>query len=403
MPDIEPFEALALSLHHNPGVYALLVGSGLSRAAGIPTGWEITLDLIERLAAVKGIKGQPNWETWFRNQYKKAPSYSDVLDASGASPAERRSILHGYIEPREDDAARRPTKAHRSIAKLVSAGAVRVIITTNFDRLLENALRDVGVEPTVIASDDAVVGATPLVHSKCTVIKLHGDYLDARIKNTDAELGSYAGPIDKLLDEIFDQFGLIAYADASTHIDVQEDLATALSSFQALHAQARTFVEALLQAAKSGRAATLLRDIEEELTGVVQELHVEAVADSRESFSSGQVKLNLLYAQLMARDGATSFTVVRTGANRIVFTVLAMLTVSASATFTFHGWEDDQGPYDYEESDEELEDWFETDLLFDLDTSGIFPRITNVELLGPPEEIDFGTIESMAASDARYG
>lgn len=209
MPTIEPFDALALSLHHNSGVYALLVGSGLSRAAGIPTGWEITLDLIKRLGAAQGVTNEASWDAWFRKKYKKAPSYSEVLDALGASPAERRSILHGYIEPKEDDEARRPTKAHRGIAKLVRDGTIRVIVTTNFDRLLENALRDEGVEPTVIASDDAVVGATPLVHSKCTVIKLHGDYLDARIKNTDQELGSYAEPIDKLLDEVFDRFGLL--------------------------------------------------------------------------------------------------------------------------------------------------------------------------------------------------
>jgi hypothetical protein len=37
---------------------------------------------------------------------------------------------------------------------------MRVVITTNFDRLIENAMRDAGVEPTIIASDDAVVGAT---------------------------------------------------------------------------------------------------------------------------------------------------------------------------------------------------------------------------------------------------
>lgn len=206
---IEPFEALALSVHHNSGVYALLVGSGLSRTAGIPTGWEITLDLIKRLAAVQSVKDEPNWEQWYRSKYGKAPSYSEVLDALGASPAERRSILHEYIEPKEGDDARRPTKAHRSIARLVREGAIRVVVTTNFDRLIENALRDEGVEPTVIASDDAVLGATPLVHSRCTVIKLHGDYLDARIKNTDAELGSYAKAIDVLLDEVFDRFGLV--------------------------------------------------------------------------------------------------------------------------------------------------------------------------------------------------
>jgi hypothetical protein len=100
-------------------------------------------------------------------------------------------------------------RAHHAIARLVASGAVRVVITTNFDRLIENALREAGVEPTVIASEDAIAGATPLVHSKCTVIKVHGDYLDARIKNTDAELEAYSPAMNDLLGQVFDNFGLL--------------------------------------------------------------------------------------------------------------------------------------------------------------------------------------------------
>ena len=40
---------LALSIYSNPGVYALLLGSGISRSAAIPTGWEIVNDLIAKL------------------------------------------------------------------------------------------------------------------------------------------------------------------------------------------------------------------------------------------------------------------------------------------------------------------------------------------------------------------
>ncbi len=210
MIELPPFDALALSLHHSPGVHAILVGSGLSRAAGIPTGWEITLDLIRRLAALDGIAEHEDWATWYRDKYGKEPSYSEILDALASTQAERRSILHGYIEPAEGEEARRPTKAHHAIAQLVASGAVRVIITTNFDRLIENALREAGIEPTVIAGDDAITGATPLVHAKCTVIKVHGDYLDARIKNTDSELEGYSPAMDMLLDQVFDNFGLLS-------------------------------------------------------------------------------------------------------------------------------------------------------------------------------------------------
>jgi hypothetical protein len=210
MIELPPFDALALSLHHAPGSQAFLVGSGLSRAAGISTGWEITLDLVKRLAALKGVTDHDDWEKWFRDEHGgKEPSYSELLDALASTAAERRRILHSYIEPRDgDEESRRPTDAHKAIARLAKAGAVKVIVTTNFDRLIENALRDEGVEPTVIAREDAIAGAEPLGQARCTVIKVHGDYLDSRIKNTDGELASYGAAMNALLDQVFDHFGL---------------------------------------------------------------------------------------------------------------------------------------------------------------------------------------------------
>ncbi|NNH45488.1 hypothetical protein HLI03_28220 [Rhizobium laguerreae] len=209
MIELEPINSLALTLHHAPGVQALLLGSGISRAAGIPTGWEITIDLIKRLASVQGVMDAPDWASWYRDTYAKEPSYSEILDAIASTPAERRAVIHGYIEPTDDDDIRKPTKAHHAIAKLIASGAIRVVITTNFDRLLENALRDEGVEPTVIASVDGLLGATPLVHSRCTIVKVHGDYMDARIKNTEGELETYADEFDAIIDRIFDEYGLV--------------------------------------------------------------------------------------------------------------------------------------------------------------------------------------------------
>lgn len=208
----DPDTQLAFALHENKGVFALLLGSGLSRAAAIPTGWEITLDLIRRVGLAQGAGEQADWAEWYRAKTGTEPSYSRLLEELTLVPAERRSILHSYIEPSDDDreAGRKsPTKAHFAIADLVRAGYVRVIVTTNFDRLMENALRDRGVEPTVVASPDALAGAEPPVHSACYLLKLHGDYKDARILNTDAELETYPTAYNQLLDRIMDEYGLI--------------------------------------------------------------------------------------------------------------------------------------------------------------------------------------------------
>jgi hypothetical protein len=51
----DPQTQLAFSVYENKGAFAVLLGSGLPRAAEIPTGWEITLDLVRRVAIAQGV------------------------------------------------------------------------------------------------------------------------------------------------------------------------------------------------------------------------------------------------------------------------------------------------------------------------------------------------------------
>ena len=209
---IDPILSLAFSVHSNKGIYALLLGSGISRPAGIPTGWEVVEDLIHKIASMSGEDCGPDPAGWYKDKFGEAPEYSKILDAIAKSPAERSQLLRGYFEPNEEEreqGLKVPTVAHKAIADLVANGYIRVIITTNFDRLLEKALEAAGIVPTVISTPDAIEGVLPLAHTDCAVIKPNGDYLDIRIKNTPAELKSYEEPFNRLLDRVFDEFGLI--------------------------------------------------------------------------------------------------------------------------------------------------------------------------------------------------
>ena len=211
MRSIDPIHSLAFSIQANPGVYAVLVGSGVSRAAKIPTGWEITLDLIRKLAKLSGETCDPDPVGWYLENFDKEASYSDLLNELAGTPAERQQLLRAYFEPTEEEreeGVKAPTAAHRAIASLAAKGFVKVIITTNFDRLVEIALNDIGVVPTILSSPDQVKGALPLIHTKCCVFKVNGDYLDTRIRNTPAELDKYPKEFNVLLDRIFDEFGI---------------------------------------------------------------------------------------------------------------------------------------------------------------------------------------------------
>lgn len=216
---VKPELSLAFSMYSGPGTYALLLGSGVSRAAGVPTGWEVTLDLVRKLAAAEG-EDTNDPENWYRDRFDQAPNYSEVVNALAPTRDERRALLHRYFEPTEqerDEGKKVPTDAHRAVARLCAEGHVRVILTTNFDRLLERALEAESVSPVVIDTPDAVDGAPPLQHSGCTVFKIHGDYLDTRIKNTPEELEEYDTRVNKLLERIFDDYGLVICGWSGTY------------------------------------------------------------------------------------------------------------------------------------------------------------------------------------------
>ena len=209
---IDPIQSLSFSVQANPGVYALLLGSGVSRAAKVPTGWEITLDLVRKLAVLDGEEIDITPERWYLKKFGMEPSYSHLLNHLAKTPAARQQLLRPYFESTDqdrEDGDKQPTQAHRAIAKLAAEDYVRVILTTNFDSLVESALTEQGVTPTVLSSPDDVQGALPLIHTRCCVVKLHGDYRDTRIRNTPSELDEYPQEFDVLLDRVLDEFGLI--------------------------------------------------------------------------------------------------------------------------------------------------------------------------------------------------
>ena len=127
-------QSLASSIHSSRGVYALLLGSGVSRAANVPTGWEVTLDLICRLAAIMGEDTTPDPVQWYRARFDREPDYSGLLQELAKTPTERQQLLRGYFEPSKNSTGnsdKQPTDAHRAIATLVAKGYLRVILTTN--------------------------------------------------------------------------------------------------------------------------------------------------------------------------------------------------------------------------------------------------------------------------------
>lgn len=70
---MDPLVPIALSV--TTGTYVLLVGSGLSRAAGVPTGYDVNLDLIRLVARMDGGDPGPDPAAWYVDRFAAQPTY----------------------------------------------------------------------------------------------------------------------------------------------------------------------------------------------------------------------------------------------------------------------------------------------------------------------------------------
>lgn len=212
-PD-DRFLPLAFSLFSNPGAYAVLAGAGVSRGAGLPTAWDIVVDLIQQTAGDEAASiDATTAEGWYEARFGRSPTYSDVVEQLALTPTERQTLLRRYFESTDEDGNATmpgPSVAHRAIARMMQVGTMRMVLTMNFDRLFEQALREIGIEPTIVATEADAEGLPPLRTLQHCIIHLHGDYLNATsMRNTAAELSGYGPSMQALLSRVLSDYGLI--------------------------------------------------------------------------------------------------------------------------------------------------------------------------------------------------
>lgn len=207
-----PLVGLASVIHHGKGQYALLLGSGVSSGSAVKTGWGVAIALARQLPDSPGAITDEEVARWFESTYGMPLTYSHVVESLAPSRADRHNLLRRFFEPTDEErenGIKVPSQAHRAVAELIRSGTIRVIITTNFDRLLEQALFEAGVAPSVVYNEKLIESSVPYAHSNCTVLKVNGDYLDSDFLNTAEELGTYPEALRVYLGRLFQDFGLI--------------------------------------------------------------------------------------------------------------------------------------------------------------------------------------------------
>jgi hypothetical protein len=213
----DPYLPLAFSLASSPGAYAVLAGAGVSKGAGLPSAWDIEVDLVRKIAQRDNsdvVIDNSNAEDRYFDNYGKQLTYSSVIEDVAPNPHERQALLQKYFESTDDEDGASvpvpPSTAHRAVAQLIEAGIIRVVVTMNFDRLFEQVLNERQIQPTIVATEGDAEGLGPLRLVQASVIHLHGEHLNpTSMLNTAAELNGYSPHMERLLREVLSDYGLI--------------------------------------------------------------------------------------------------------------------------------------------------------------------------------------------------
>lgn len=211
--------------------FAWFVGAGVSASAGAPLARSLRDRLLfDRYAAEHRLVRQELDETdpsqvqrihaYFDGKNGMPPlgsdgDYSAAFDLCLPDPAARKGFLRDSIEHVK------PAFAQRVFGGLVVSGACDLVITTNFDRLLEQGVSEAQRAGTDLQTDqkrelnvagiDSTARATTAIQNRewPLVVKLHGDFREKRLKNTDAELQTQDEAMRQFVIDVSRQFGLV--------------------------------------------------------------------------------------------------------------------------------------------------------------------------------------------------
>lgn len=225
-----------------PGLVWFL-GAGASSSAGVPSAMDLIWDFKRLLyctsqkiplRAVQDLL-DPQVRRRLQIHFDRLRSfpaedadteYAAYFEAAFPAEADRRRYMDQVI------AGRTPAFGHIALAALVALEKINVIATTNFDRLVEDALSQQFRSTSAFAVatvDNAALAMESLNALKRPLcLKLHGDFLSSRLKNTESELRNQDGNLRFTLVESCKRFGLVVIGYSGRDHSVMDALEEAI-------------------------------------------------------------------------------------------------------------------------------------------------------------------------------
>ncbi len=170
---------------------------------------KIRIDKDAHLKRIKTIFGEfhegDKEKIWKEFEYSvvQDSQYGFWMDEYSEDPLERQKLIEKLIDDKQ------PNGAYILLAYLIEQSVFTNLLTTNFDDLINEALIYYTEKRCRFYADDEISQYISIHSKKPNIIKVHGDYRYANIRNTNDETDKLSENIGIKLKELLSQLGLI--------------------------------------------------------------------------------------------------------------------------------------------------------------------------------------------------
>lgn len=223
---------LKYHLINDKACYALFLGAGASVESGAHTGKGIALAILRKLY---GPKSESSLEEVFKAEFKMSVSFENVLKALSTGKSQHRTMLLNFFKEMET------SDGYKYLAALIKAGYLYpIVITTNFDPMLEKALEeDTFVKrPITVKTLTQEEITSPTIKTKrdeILIIKIHGDLSNPdSMKVLSSETSSLNENAEGLIIRLFEQQGFVMVGYRGKDVGIQNALQRSETSAKGL-------------------------------------------------------------------------------------------------------------------------------------------------------------------------
>ncbi len=211
---------IAAKFGTNPPGFALLLGSGASATSGVKTGGQMVEEWREE-SFVQNHKDKEKKRDYLERQpsYKKHNEYGKLFEAIYDLPAQRRKYIESCLSKCY------PSWGYTYLASFIANGYFNVIITTNFDDLVNDVCyKFPSVPKPLLCAHDSNINSVRLLSSHPIIVKLHGDFLFDDIKNTTQETTNLEKNMQDKVAQFASEYGLIVVGYGGRDASVMDTL-----------------------------------------------------------------------------------------------------------------------------------------------------------------------------------